>query len=124
MIKPTWGWMKKRTTRKGAISVHKLAEKAWVQCWRELPQSLIQQWIRRIPRHIKELIRLNGDNCYHKGEFNLKFQAPYYIVYLTRSRWAIWDPDTLADTFASLNISNEDSDKVDNNNNDEYKDIE
>lgn len=31
MIEPTQGWMKRQTTRRGAISVCKLAEKAWVR---------------------------------------------------------------------------------------------
>jgi hypothetical protein len=124
MIEPTWNWMKKRTTRKGAISICKLAEKAWVRCWRELSQSLIQQWIRRIPRHIKEVIRLKGDNCYHEGEFDPEFQVPDYIVHPTGSWRAVWNPDTLADTLAGLNIDSEDLDEVDDDDDDEYEDIE
>jgi hypothetical protein len=76
--------MKRWTTRRGVISVRKLAEKAWVWCWKELPQSLIQQWIRRIPRHIKEVIRLKGDNCYQEGEFDPEFQIPDHIVHPSR----------------------------------------
>ena len=124
MIELAWGWMKRRTTRRGAISIRKLAEKAWVQCWKELPQRLIQQWIRRIPRHIKEVIRLNGDNYYHEGEFDQEFQIPSYIVHPTRSRLAAQDPNTLANALASLTISEEDSDEVVDDNDDEYEDIE
>jgi hypothetical protein len=116
--------MKRRTTRRGAISVRKLAEKAWVRCWGELPQNLIQQWIRRIPRHIKKVIRLKGDNCYHEGEFDPEFQIPDHIVHPTRSRRAIQDPDTLANAIASLNINDKDLDEVDDDDDNEYKDIE
>ena len=32
-----------------------------------LPQSEIQAWIERIPRHIQEIIRLEGGNEYAEG---------------------------------------------------------
>jgi hypothetical protein len=56
--------MKKRTIRKGAPSVHKTVESAWKRSWKDLPQKQIQAWIERIPRHIKEVIRLEGGNHY------------------------------------------------------------
>ena len=70
------------------------------------------------------MIRLKGDNCYQEGEFDSKFQIPDYIVHPTRSRCAVRDPDTLANTFAGLNINSEDLDEVDDGDDDEYEDIE
>jgi transposase len=68
MIEPCWGWMKRMTTRKGAPGDRKTAEKVWSKCWKRLPQAQIQQWIERIPRHIKEVIELEGDNLYREGK--------------------------------------------------------
>jgi hypothetical protein len=70
------------------------------------------------------VIRLKGDNCYYKGEFDPEFQIPDYIVHPTRSCWAVWDSNTLANAFTSLNIDNKDSSEVDGDGDDEYKDIE
>jgi len=42
-------------------------EKAWKQAWSDLPQSQIQAWIERIPRHIEEIIRLKRGNEYPEG---------------------------------------------------------
>jgi hypothetical protein len=42
-------------------------EKAWYQAWKDLPQEQIQQWIRAIPDHIQEIIRLDGGNEYKEG---------------------------------------------------------
>jgi hypothetical protein len=42
-------------------------EKAWYQAWKDLSQEQIQQWIRAIPDHIKEIIRLEGGNEYKEG---------------------------------------------------------
>ena len=35
--------------------------------WKELHQELIRRWIKRIPRHIQEIIRLKGGNGYKEG---------------------------------------------------------
>jgi hypothetical protein len=67
MIEPTWMYLKRRTTKKGAPSVRKTAEQAWTRCWKEMPQKQIQEWIERIPRHIQEVIRLKGGNDYKEG---------------------------------------------------------
>jgi hypothetical protein len=32
-----------------------------------MPQEKIQAWIERIPRHIREVIRLEGGNEYKEG---------------------------------------------------------
>jgi hypothetical protein len=42
-------------------------EKAWYQAWQDLTQEQIQQWIRAIPDHIQEIIRLEGGNEYKEG---------------------------------------------------------
>jgi len=47
-------------------------EKAWYQAWEDLPQEQIQQWIRAIPDHIQEIIRLEGGNEYKEGVQSFK----------------------------------------------------
>jgi transposase len=67
MIEPCWAHMKRDTTKKGAPTSRAEMEKAWLKAWEDLEQTRIQQWIERIPRHIQEVIRLQGDNCYKEG---------------------------------------------------------
>ncbi|KAK5998492.1 hypothetical protein PT974_00871 [Cladobotryum mycophilum] len=66
-IEPAWPWMKRRTTRKGAPKNRQEAIRAWEAAWKEIPQSAIQAWIERIPRHIEEIIKLEGGNEYKEG---------------------------------------------------------
>ena len=40
---------------------------AWQAAWQELPQENIQQWIERIPWHVKQIIQLEGGNEYKEG---------------------------------------------------------
>ena len=71
MIEQCWPWMKRQTTRKGAPRNRITAIKAWTRCWtKTLKQKQIQQWIERIPRHIEEVIALNGVNEYREGRDN------------------------------------------------------
>jgi len=66
-IEPAWPWMKRKTTKKGAPKSRTEAIHAWQTAWAELPQKYIQEWIERIPRHIKEIIALQGGNEYKEG---------------------------------------------------------
>ncbi|KAK5997488.1 hypothetical protein PT974_02851 [Cladobotryum mycophilum] len=66
-IEPAWPWIKRRTTRKGAPKSRAEAIKVWEAAWEEMPQQAIQAWIERIPRHIQEIIRLEGGNEYKEG---------------------------------------------------------
>ena len=56
--------MKKRITSRGAPATKPALKAAWFKAWNELPQSQVQAWIERIPRHIEEVIRLEGGNEY------------------------------------------------------------
>ncbi len=67
MIEPCWPWMKRKTTRLGAPRNRAAATKAWTDCWTQLDQDRIQRWIERIPRHIQEIIELDGGNEYREG---------------------------------------------------------
>jgi len=58
--------MKKTTTACDAPTTRAAMEKAWIEAWSNLPQSEIQAWIKQIPRHIQEIIRLEGGNEYIK----------------------------------------------------------
>ncbi len=59
--------MKRRTTRKGAPKSRQEVVTVWQAAWQELPQEKIQQWIERIPWHIKQIIELEGGNEYKEG---------------------------------------------------------
>ena len=67
IIEPYWYWMKRKATVRGAPKASKEMKKAWLQAWRDLPQARIREWIERIIRHIKEIIRLEGGNEYREG---------------------------------------------------------
>jgi transposase len=66
-IEPAWPWLKRYTTKKGAPKSRSEAIRAWEEAWKQLPQEAIQRWIERIPRHIQEIIRLEGGNEYKEG---------------------------------------------------------
>ena len=66
-IEPTWFWMKRETTKKGAITSNAQLKEAWIKCWNDMPQELIQAWIDRIPVHIEEIIACKGNNLYKEG---------------------------------------------------------
>jgi transposase len=66
-IEQAWPWMKRRTTKKGAPKSRKEAIQVWQATWEELPQEAIQRWIERIPRHVQEIIKLEGGNEYKEG---------------------------------------------------------
>jgi hypothetical protein len=66
-IEPAWPWMKRTTTKKGAPKSRKEAIIAWQAAWEELPLEAIQAWIERLPRHIEEIIKLEGGNEYKEG---------------------------------------------------------
>jgi transposase len=66
-IEPTWFWMKRETTKHGAATSIKQMKEDWRNCWDSLPQRKIQEWIERIPIHIKKIIELEGGNEYKEG---------------------------------------------------------
>lgn len=69
MIEPCWPWMKRKITKKGPSTTRAEGEKAWSHCWlNQLKQHRIQGWIERIPRHIQEMIALEGGNEYREGK--------------------------------------------------------
>ena len=67
MIEPAWIHQKRKTTEKDPPTSGKDARSRWKEAWKALPQEKIQAWIERIPRHIKEVIRLKGGNEYKEG---------------------------------------------------------
>ena len=71
-IEACWPYMKRATTRRGAPKSRAEAVRVWEQEWDNLPQEKIQEWIERIPRHIQEVIRLEGGNEYREGREHLK----------------------------------------------------
>ncbi len=68
MVEPCWNWRKRETTRKGVSQTRAQAEHVWTRAWKKLDQSRIQDWIQRINRHIKEVIRLDEGNEYREGK--------------------------------------------------------
>ena len=67
MIEPCWWWMKRQTALHKDFESRPRLREIWVQQWQKLQQSKIQQWVRRIIRHIQEVIRLDGGNDYREG---------------------------------------------------------
>lgn len=67
IIEPAWPWMKRMTTKKGAPKSRREGIKAWIKAWDSLDQRTIQAWVERIPRHIQEVIKLEGGNEYKEG---------------------------------------------------------
>jgi len=67
MIEPCWFYMKRETIKDSPISGKEKIEEAWIKCWDEIPQTLIQEWIERIMVHVQEVIALNGGNNYKEG---------------------------------------------------------
>ena len=67
--------MKRRITERGAPKTRKGAEKAWTKCWKNLSQARIQEWIKRILRHIAEIIRLKDENKYREGRVGVDVRA-------------------------------------------------
>jgi transposase len=42
-IKPTWWWIKLKTTKKGASTSRKELEKVWLKCWQDIKQERIRR---------------------------------------------------------------------------------
>jgi hypothetical protein len=59
--------MKRETTKKEAITLNAQLKEAWIKCWNNMPQELIQAWINRILVYIKEIIACKGNNLYKEG---------------------------------------------------------
>lgn len=66
-IEPPWIWMKRETTKHGAATSKAQMKKDWEECWDNMSQERIQAWIRRIPIHVQEVIRLEGGNEYKES---------------------------------------------------------
>ena len=67
IIEPYWFQIKRETTKNSAFTSAAALKAAWIKLWREMPQKKIQDWIKRIPVYIKEVIRLKGGNEYKEG---------------------------------------------------------
>ena len=67
MIEPCWWWMKRRTVLHRNYDKKPELRRIWLQQWEELSQERIQRWVKRIIRHIREVIRLEGGNGYREG---------------------------------------------------------
>jgi transposase len=71
-IEPPWMWMKRETTKHGAATSKKQMEEDWINCWENISQERIQEWIKRIPEHVQEVIRLDGGNEYKESKSGRK----------------------------------------------------
>jgi len=67
MIEPCWPFMKKRTCQHRDFEQRGKLLGIWEATWDKIEQERIQHWIERIPRHIQEVIRLEGGNEYQEG---------------------------------------------------------
>ena len=71
-IEPCWFWMKRDMTKHGAIASRAQLKEEWIKCWKEMSQERIQAWVERIIQHVKEVIRLDGENEYCEGRLKGK----------------------------------------------------
>ena len=78
-IEPCWFWMKRETTKKGAITSEKELKLAWIKCWEDMPQERIQAWVERIPVHIEKIIKLKGGNEYAEGRLKGEERIRIYL---------------------------------------------
>ena len=70
MIEPCWAHLKRKTTRKGALTSAAIAKKVWTREWMKLEQWRIQSWIARIYRHVQEVFRVEDGKDYREGAFD------------------------------------------------------
>ncbi len=72
-------WIKRITTKHGAIYSKAQLEKEWIKCWESIPQERIQGWVDRIREHILRIIECDCDNLYKegrkKGQSNKRIRA-------------------------------------------------
>lgn len=58
---------KRQTTKHAVAKGVQQMKKDWLACWKNFLQGKIQQWIERIPEHIKKTIDCGGGNEYKEG---------------------------------------------------------
>jgi hypothetical protein len=63
-IEPVWFWLKQRTTAQGATTDREELKRRWYKAWQDIPQSVLQHFVERIPSHIQEIIGQTGGNEY------------------------------------------------------------
>jgi hypothetical protein len=78
-IEPPWMWIKRETTKHGAATSKTQMKEDWQNCWDDMSQERIQVWIRRIPIHVQEVIKLEGGNKYKEGISGRKKNQTEYI---------------------------------------------
>ena len=63
-------------------------EKGWTRYWKKtLTQKRIQHWIERIPRHIQQVIALEGGNQYREGSTEVESGVRLYISEERKERY-------------------------------------
>ncbi len=67
MIEPCWPWMKRETCKNGSTKTREEMVKRWKEVWKIFPQSKLQDFVARIPRHLCIIRFLKGANKYREG---------------------------------------------------------
>ena len=67
-IEPSWAFLKRGSSTRGAPLSWPLLKDRWRGEWRAMPQSEIRRWIERLPENIAKIIALEGGNAYQEGE--------------------------------------------------------
>ena len=78
VIEPYWYWMKREITKNRLITSEKELKEAWIKYQEDMSEEKIQVQIKRILVHIKEIIRLKGENKYSKGRNKGKEKVRVY----------------------------------------------
>ena len=57
------------------------------KAWKDLKHQRIQRQIKRIPQHIKEIIRLKGGNEYREGLLDIPRRVGPLEYYVPQNNW-------------------------------------
>ena len=66
-IEKAWIYIKRRVTARGCPHTKAELEAAFEREWKQLPIEQVRKWIEAIPRHIRQVIQLEGGNNYKEG---------------------------------------------------------
>jgi transposase len=70
MIEPAWPKLKRDSQKRDNWEYKSHLPDIWRACWNDLDQDQIRSWIDRIPRHIEQIIKLEGGNDYREGRMD------------------------------------------------------
>jgi aspartate aminotransferase-like enzyme len=79
MIEPIWAYLKREIMKGGPINTKEEAIERWEKAWASMRQKMLQSRVRRIRRHLIEIVRHEGENEYLEGShrYHAKTKPPF-----------------------------------------------